>query len=57
MTICGYGSRISASLARDDEENLRRHRFDSFLIIEVVHDRGEGRERLGRKRDRLAVGG
>ena len=35
--------------------SLRRHRFGKIIIVDLVLDRLEGRERLGRKRDRLAA--
>jgi len=35
--------------------NFRRHRFGKIIIVDLVLDRLEARERFGRKRDRLAA--
>src|ERR1700688_1501172 len=49
ITFGGYGS-----LRSQGRHRLRRDSL-AQILIEVVVDRREGRERLGRKRDRLAV--
>src|SRR5687767_6627016 len=36
-------------------ESLHRHRFGKIFVVDLILDRLEGRERLGRKRDRLAA--
>ena len=47
--------RISLRFIRATMAALRRHRFGKIFIIDLVLDRLEGREGLGRKRDRLAA--
>src|ERR1700736_5953833 len=57
-----WGRRLSKQLyyvvmgpcSRRDDSSLRRNSFGK-IFVEFVLDRREGRERLGRERDRLAV--
>src|SRR5947207_1621514 len=49
-------SRVTLRFTRATMAALRRHRFfGQVFVVDLVLDRLEGRERLGRERDRLAA--